>query len=186
MTLARSSSTNLAERMRLASEVFAEYGSLIQVIIDRNIKDHALADDIYQDVFLSVVEEPVPTEGNIVAYLYKRVTNDIIDEVRRAKNYRDRLGRYSLLTDRDSMQDCPEMTAIQLEETQNMLNLMTELLESYEKRAVMRRHFYGDSIAEAAKSMNVKKRTLSHYASVAIRKIKEYWSQNESVTDEIC
>lgn len=176
---------NVAERMRLASEVFVEYGSLIRIIIDRNVKDHALADDIYQDVFLSVVEEPIPSEGHIAGYLYRRIMNDIVDEVRRTKNYRDRLERYGLLNDHNSIQNSPEMTAIQSEEAQNMLNLMTELLESYEKNAVMRHHFYGYSIAEVAKSMNVKKRTLSHYLSVALKKIIGYMSQCESAKNEI-
>ena len=184
--MAKGRNISIRENMRLASKVFEEYGGLIRVIIARNVEDQAVADDIYQDVFLSVIEEPIPSEGNIVGYLYRRITNDIIDEARTAKNYRKRLCKYSIFGDHEPVYQPPEMTAIQFEETQNMLNLMAEVLERYEARAIVRHYYHGDSIAEGAKLMNVRKRTFSHYLSVGLRKIREYLTEHESVRHFVC
>ena len=183
--MAEHGNTSVHKRMRLASKVFEEYGGLIRVIIARNVEDQTVADDIYQDVFLSVIQEPIPSEGNIVGYLYRRITNDIVDGVRTTNKYRNRLRKYGIISDYEPMHQSPEMTAIQFEETQNMLNLMDEVLERYEARAIVRHYYHGDSIAEGAKLMNIRKRTFSHYLSVGLRKIRDYLTQYESVGSEI-
>ncbi len=71
--MARDLDASNRERIRLASRVFERYGALIRAIITHNVEDQSIADDIYQNVFLSIVHKPVPSEGNIEAYLYKLV-----------------------------------------------------------------------------------------------------------------
>lgn len=174
---------NINERTELASKVFEKYGHLIQAIIAHNVKDQSIADDIYQEVYLDIVLKPIPAEVNMEAYLYKLVINDIIDAARRAKGYRDRIRRYRRRGDCKVMHQSHEMTTMQLEEAQIMISLMEELLESYEARAVMRRYYYGNNIAEGARSMGIKKKTFSHYLCVGLAKIREYFAQSERNND---
>lgn len=171
-------------RVELAARVFETYGELIRAIIARNVEDQSIVDDIYQDVFLAIVCKPLPSGGNIEAYLYKVVTNDIIDGVRRTGNYRDRIRRYRQSGNHKTTLLQHEMSAIQFEEAQKVLDAMAEQLECYETRAVMRRCFYGEDTTEGARSMGIKKRTFSHYLCNGLAKIRTYFLQTEGDRDE--
>lgn len=181
--MARDLEASNRERIRLASRVFERHGVLIRSIITHNVEDQATADDIYQDVFLSIVRKPVPSKGNIEAYLYKLVTNDIIDGARRTKNYRDRICRYSRHGNHKTMHRSHEMPAIQFEEAQKVFDMMGEQLENYEARAVVRHCFHGENITEGARSMGVKKRTFSHYLCLGLAKIRGHFVQHEGSRD---
>ena len=55
----KSTYTNL-DNVALAAKVFDEHGDHIRRIIYWYIQDEALADDLFQDFFLTLVDKPVP------------------------------------------------------------------------------------------------------------------------------
>ena len=79
-----------------AAEIFSEYGDFIFAIIRYQVSNNALAYDVFQDFFLSLVSRPIPAGvENIKSYLYRAITNDIIDAARRAERQQIRLHKYA-------------------------------------------------------------------------------------------
>ncbi len=66
-------------RVEKAMEVFDKHGDEIRAMIEFNVKDEFKAEDIFQDLFVSVVGKPIPPGvENVRAYLYRAVTNDVV------------------------------------------------------------------------------------------------------------
>lgn len=65
------------ERVKQAENVFETYGDEIRVMISINVKEQSVADDVFQNLFLSVVHKPIPPHiERIEAYLYRIITKD--------------------------------------------------------------------------------------------------------------
>ena len=83
-----------------AARIFDEYGEFIFGVILSKVQDKNLAEDLYQDFFLSLVSRPItPDVRNIKSYLYKSLTNDIIDAGRRTERYHNLKNVYADHTD---------------------------------------------------------------------------------------
>ncbi len=171
----------VCEKVELASEIFDKYGNMIWAVIYLNLNDTSYADDIYQNFFLSLVRKPVPTYiQNIKAYLYKAVRHDILDLVKMTKNYRIRIQKYgkyhmSLIKNRK-----PQDILIEQEEIEKLFELIEKHLSAHENRAVTQRYRYDLNVTEAAKEMNINKRSYSRYLSVALRKTRKYLNEQKS------
>ena len=82
--------------MNTAATLFMEYGDFIRAVIRCQVKNETKAEDLFQDFFLSLIVNPLPADvGNIKRFLYKAVTNDIINAVQRAENYQKNIFKYS-------------------------------------------------------------------------------------------
>ncbi len=67
-------------RVEKAGEIFDRYGGNIRAMTSLSVKDKARADDIFQDIFVSVVKNPIPPKvEDIRAYLCRAVANDVVD-----------------------------------------------------------------------------------------------------------
>jgi len=75
-----------AENVRLASTVFADYGSFIRAIIRSQIGDQAEAEDLYQDLFLALVQKPIP-ESVVLKLVTKSSSLRQIHQERCEKSY---------------------------------------------------------------------------------------------------
>jgi hypothetical protein len=72
--------TDIHKRVGLAAEVFGKYGDEILETICFNVDDQSMANDIFQDFFISLVRKPIPQNiKDVRGYLYKVVINDVID-----------------------------------------------------------------------------------------------------------
>ena len=161
----------IQEKVELASAIFHEYEDEIRAMIRFHVNDNSRIDDIFQDFFLSIVHKPVPSDiQNIGGYLYKAITNDVIDMTRRTKRYRSRIQRYAEGRRHSIVNDDPESIAIQLEEKQKMVELIEEQLPSREAEAVLERYGHNNSIGSAAKKMQVNKRSFSRYLCMGLKK----------------
>ncbi len=168
------------ERVGLAGEVFDRYGDEIRAIIHFNVKDESKADDIFQDFFVSIVGRPIPPDiDDIRAYLYRAVTNDVIDISRRTKSRKDRVQRYTERRKYRIIQEDPENTVIQAEETEKMFQLIESRLPKHEAQVVVQRYGHGLSTTDTAERMHVNKRSVSRYLSVAMKKIRQFAPKNE-------
>ena len=77
-------------------------------MISLNVREQSAADDIFQDLFLSIVRTPVPQDiDRIPAYLYRIVANDVIDETRRLSNYAEFVRDYRESGKHEAMQEAP-------------------------------------------------------------------------------
>ena len=173
----------IRKRVGLASEVFDRYGDEIRAIIHFNVKDKTKADDIFQDFFVSIVRKPIPSGiRDIRAYLYRAVTNDVIDVSRQIKNHQDHIKQYAECRKKNELAEDPQKTAIQTEGTKKMFRLIESRLPKREAEVVVQRYGHGLSITDTAEKMNVNKRIVSRYLSLALKKMREFVPKNEDGT----
>ncbi len=158
----------------LAAEIFTEYGDFIHTAIRYKVKNETQADDLFQDFFLSLVTSPLPTGvRNIRGYLYRAITNDIIDATRRVENYRNHMLKYAKHLNHPINKRTPENAFIDMEETNKMFGLIKGRLTNSQYQAMALRYRTDHSIKEVAKKMGVKSTSVSRYLSIGLKKIRQ-------------
>ena len=78
---------DMRQRVRLATMIFNEYDAAIRASIRRYVRNEHDADDIYQEIFLSLVRTPPRTLTSLLANLHKVVRNHTLDAARRSASY---------------------------------------------------------------------------------------------------
>ncbi len=158
----------------LAAEIFAEYGGFIHMVIFSQVKNKAHIDDIFQDFFLSLVRKPIPQDvKNIKGYLYRAITNDIIDATRRVNKYSYHMHKYHEYPNHSINKRTPENAFIDIEETNKMFGLIKGRLTNSQYQAMALRYRTDHSIKEVAKKMGVKSTSVSRYLSIGLKKIRQ-------------
>lgn len=171
--------TDIHQRVRLAAEVFGKYGDEIRAIIHFNVRDKSKADDVFQDFFVSLVRNPIPSHiDDIKAYLYRAVTNDVIDICRRTRNHRDCIQKYAEAQRNGMVQDDPENGLIQAEATERMFRLMGSFLSKREAIVVVQRYGKGLSARDTAKKMRLRRRSVHRYLARAREKIRRFMPES--------
>ena len=160
----------------MASVLLTEHGNFIRAVIRSHVENEdQVVDDIYQDFFLSLVYRPIPKSvKNIKGYLYRAITNDIVDAVRKVERYQDRIQKYSKQLTYSINNTNPENALIETEEINKMLKLIGGQLPRSEVQAITFRFKNNFSIKEVAKKMHVNSRTVSRYICVGLRKIRHF------------
>jgi DNA-directed RNA polymerase specialized sigma24 family protein len=162
--LNKTNKSEIRKRVGFATEVFQRYGDDIRAIIHFNVKDKSKADDIFQEFFVSIIHKPIPSGiEDVKAYVYRAVTNDVIDLFRQTKNHRDHLHKYAECRKKSVIPEDPQKIAIQVESTKKMFQ----------------RFGHGFSIKDTAKRMHVNKRFVSRYLSIALKKMRQIVLENE-------
>ncbi|MGB2866052.1 MAG: sigma-70 family RNA polymerase sigma factor [Sedimentisphaerales bacterium] len=175
--------TEIRKRVGLAAEVIDRYGDEIRAIIHFNVKDKSKADDIFQEFFVSIVHKPIPSGiQDIRAYLYRAVTNDVIDVSRQIKCHQDHIQKYAECRKHFVISEDPQNTAIHTENAKKMFHLIESRLPKREAEVVVQRYGQGLSTTDTAENMSVNKRIVSRYLSIALKKMREFVPKNEDDT----
>ncbi len=162
----------------LAEKIFEEHGDFIRTIIHFHMKNETEAEDLFQDFFLFLVSKPIPEEvQNVRGFLYRVVLDKAKDTSRRIKRYQGRIRRYAERRKR-IVENCPENIVIEVEETKKMFELIRRRLPPKEARAVTLRYRHSCDIAEVAKKMGIKPRSVSRYVSVGLMKVRQVFGVN--------
>jgi RNA polymerase sigma factor (sigma-70 family) len=172
---------NTRPEVESATRIFEEYGDLIRAIVLHNLSDREKANDILQDFYLSLVRKPIPADvRDVKSYLYRAITNDIIDAIRNERSYAARVNRYAETSKKNCVDyNDPQIIVSQGQEIQEMFRLIERQLPSREAEALTERFDKGSDIGEGAKRMGVNKRTFSRYACIGVKKIRDFLSQND-------
>ena len=165
----------------MAARVLAEHGSFIRAVILSKVKDKTQADDIFQGVFLNLVCKPVPKYvRDVRSYLYRAITNDAFDHIRRMERYEALVGRcsqqYGYYINKPSAEDA----LITEEEIGKVLGVIERQLNGFESKAIALRYWSCLSIREVAERMNIKTRSVSRYICVGIKKIRRHLTAERS------
>jgi RNA polymerase sigma factor (sigma-70 family) len=172
--------TEIHKRVGLAAEVFGKYGDDILAVIRFNVDDQSKANDIFQDFFVSLVRKPIPPHiKDVKGYLYKAVTNDVIDFSRRSQIRQNNAQKYAYIYKHRFTQQNPQDMMVHVEETEKMLRLIENHLPKHETRVFFKRRGDGLSTTDTAKSLRLSKKTVSHYLSVATKKIRQIILNNK-------
>jgi RNA polymerase sigma factor (sigma-70 family) len=162
------------ERVKQAEDIFETYGDEIRAMISLNVKEQSMADDIFQNLFLSVVHKPIPPHiDRIGAYLYRIIMNDVIDETRKANGYHHFVRGYGHRNNRQTLQEPPDDDVMEVEDVHKMLQLLKRHLPSREAEAAICKHVYGNNVSDGAREMNVDNRTFSRYLSRGKKRIRQ-------------
>ncbi|MCL5280344.1 MAG: hypothetical protein M1376_10610, partial [Planctomycetes bacterium] len=85
-------------------------------------------DEVYQNLYLSLVCNPPPQPlDNVAGYLNTVIRNDIIDAVRQRRNRRQIISRYMMSRARDDVEEAPDDCVTQAEEVQRIAGLVGKL-----------------------------------------------------------
>ncbi|UCE49017.1 MAG: hypothetical protein JSW47_02525 [Phycisphaerales bacterium] len=141
-------------------------------MISLNIKEQSKADDTFQNLFLSIVQTPVPPDTTrIASYIYRILTNDIVDETRKSDVYNQFVQRYREHGKHKTKQEDPEAEAIELEETLRMFRSLRKRLPAHQAEAVIQSCILGNNTKDAARKMELDTKTFSQYLYRGKRKI---------------
>ena len=174
--------SEIHKRVGLAAEVFGKYADEILAVIRFNVDDQSKANDIFQDFFVSLVRRPIPPHvQDVRGYLYKAVTNDVIDSSRRTRNRQNNAHKYAYVYKHMISEEDPQDNLIHAEETERMLRLIEKHLPRHQARVFLKRCSDGLSTADTAEKLHLRKGTVSHYLSVAIKKIRQIIPNNDRI-----
>ena len=111
MTHKSPSPGSLQHRVAAAAKIFDDHGGFIRIVIRSQVQDEDLAEDLFQDFFISLISKPLPRGlRNIKGYLYRAITNDIVDATRRMMKYRAYMRKYAECPNRPDRQKTPRET----------------------------------------------------------------------------
>ena len=175
----------LLRRVDTATDIFEEHKDFICNVIHAHLHNKELAEDIFQDIFLSLVSRPIDLNiSNFKSYLYRTIKNDIIDAARKSKSYENRIHRFTENQRRITPQNSDPVSIISSKERRYLLfKMVEEHLSPSEAKAIIHRHKEGLSIEETAGKMKIKRRSVSRYASVGIKKLRLFFQSIEEDND---
>jgi len=166
------------KRVELATRIFAEHGPAIRTMIRQHVTRSDEEDEVYQNLYLSLVCNPPPEPlHNVPAYLNTVIRNDIIDAVRQRMSRQEMVSRYMMNRTRDEVEGAPDDRVTQAEEVRRITGLVGKLLPAHEARAVIERYIYGHSTTEVASRMQVKERTVARYTCIGLKRIRQAFSR---------
>jgi RNA polymerase sigma factor (sigma-70 family) len=172
--------TETQERVQMATQIFQDYGSDIREIIRFSVRDEGLAEDIYQDLFLSLVSAKLPPKiRNMRRFLYRAITNDIISMVRRSRRRHELMKLYARdCRAAESEETNPGERLIQSERKAEVFSRLERKLCPSEYKAVLWRFQRGGDNQEAAEELGIKKRSFIRYLCAGLKKIRQLdWSE---------
>ena len=174
MALPRTDTNDYTDNVNTAAKLFMEYGDFIRAVIHCQVKNETKADDLFQDFFLSLVANPLPADvRNIRSFIYRAVTNDIINAAQRVENYQNKMLKYAKRFNYPINKKTPEDVVIESEETNKMFELIEMRLRRSEAQAITFRYRNNYSIKEVAIRMNVNSSSVRKYIYVGLRKIRQ-------------
>jgi RNA polymerase sigma factor (sigma-70 family) len=165
--------SDLTDRLRFAARTLMEHGSFLRVSLRSQGADEHDIDDLLQDLFLCLATDRAPREQISRRYLYKVVLNDFIDLKRTTHRREELLYRARTASDTKALtsSDRPMVTA---DEMDQLLSIIERRLPPCHAQAVVLRHVEGLDVGETAQRLGVSPRTVSHYISVGLRRVREF------------
>ncbi len=161
------------QTVEAAAEIIVEHSAFIRSIIRYKAQNEFQVEDLFQEFFLSLVRKPLPPNTrNVRSYLYRAITNDIIDTTRRQAKIRRYLKKYAQKNHICINKWTPEDALALVEEQDLLFRHLAGQLRRKEAEAVTLRYRDDCSIAEIAQKMGITKRSVSRYLSAGLRRLR--------------
>jgi RNA polymerase sigma factor (sigma-70 family) len=157
-----------------AIKVFAEHGDFIRAMIRLRVHNASRRDDVFQELFLKLISQPVPLDvQNVRGYLYRAIVHDSVDLSRARENDRRHLKNYAE-KNKISIHKTPSPIAMieEIEEKGSGLGCLTRQLRRREAQVVTLRYRDNYSIAEIAAELGIRKRSVSRYLTSGLRELR--------------
>ena len=168
-------SLQTTENVKQAAKIFGENSDMLRITVRSQINDKSVIDDVLQNLFLSLVENPVPSNiENIKAYLRRAIRNDVIDSAIKNKCRRIREQKYAKMRMVNIKYDNPEDTVSMCDTIQHIFDIVEDRLPAHEARVIKEKYHYGRDDDEAAEIMGITRRSFSHYLCTGLKKVRRY------------
>ena len=168
-----------SENVKHAAKIFEENSDMIRIAIRSQVNDKSVIDDIFQNLFLSLVHSPVPSDiENVEGYLRRAIRNDVIDSAIKNKSRRAREQKYAKMYLASTRYDNPENTLTMLDTIQYIFKIIENKLPAHESIAIKEKYCYDRNGDEAAKVMGITRRSFSHYLCTGLKRVRRYIQQN--------
>lgn len=155
------------------SEVIFKHERLIRSLIVNEVKDQALADDIYQDLFVTFLSKGIPDDvRDIRRYLCTIVRHDIIDAHRHIKCRKKRLHALEALTVEHDDDD-PSSELERIEQWKIMFEYIEEHVPKKQAMAIRLRFEAGLDTNEIAERMGIKPRSVHWYICKGLERLRQ-------------
>ena len=165
---------NCRKNVGTAAEIVSEYSDFIYMVICSQVKNKSRVDDIFQDFFISLVSKPIPENvKNIKSYLYRAISNDIVDTQRQMESYKEKIKKYRERCDFSINKSKPENALLKDEQRNKMFEIIRERLTSSQSQAIALRYGTNYTIKEVAEEMGVKSTSVSRYICTGLRKMRQ-------------
>lgn len=149
-----------------------QYGPLVYRAAYRLVGSHAAAQDVQQDLFLHLLQRPLPTVRSWPAYLTAAAVRLALNHLRRRRQWRAVLPFLPFLPDRESQSDASPEQAFVAEQTAVQLRNALARLKSREAQCFALRYLHGFDIAQIAASVGITENNVSVCLHRAIKRLE--------------
>jgi RNA polymerase sigma factor (sigma-70 family) len=161
-------------------QIYEEDGAFIRKVIQFHLSNSLNGDDVFQGIFLRLLEKPIPSEVvNRQSYLYRMIINNIINEVHRVEAYKKRISRYSQAQPSKARVRGPYEKTAQANEFNHIIQIIDNKLPSQIATALKLRYKKDDTNGAIAQAMSVKKETGRRYIRRGLKKLREIFKHNQ-------
>ena len=170
----KADSRRRGEAVAAVVRVFAEHGNFVRSVIRLRVRDASRREDLFQELFLKLVNQPVPGGvQNVRGYLYRAILHDAVDLAREREDEKRHLRKYAARTE-ISIHKRPSQNAIteETDERYSVFANLTRQLPRREAQVVTLRYRDNFSIAEIAAAIGIDRRTVSRYLTSALRALR--------------
>jgi len=156
------------------NRIYKENGTFIRRIIKFHLGNSPDCDDVFQSFFLRLLEKPVPSKMiNSQAYLYRMITNNIVDDVRRVEAYKRRISRYSQVQPFKTIIYDPYEKTAKSDKLDFIVHIIDSCLPAHIATALRLRYKENCSNDQIAQATSVKKATVIKRVSTGLKKLRE-------------
>lgn len=164
-------------------ELYDRYSTLVFSVGLRILRDHALAEDVTQEVFLRLWRRPQsfdPERGRLLSWLMSITRNRAIDEQRRLsrrlKNEEPSGDEISEISGHNRFED-PALAANIAEERRTVRAALLELPEA-QREVIVLAYFHGLTQTEIADRTGAPLGTVKTRVRLAMGKLREYFERS--------
>lgn len=165
----------IEERVDAAHALFSQHGTAIFGMIMFHVGDESRANDLYQDLFLSVVKHPFPKDlSNPMPYLWRAIANDVRDAMRKQESYDKKISHYL----KQQIDHPLEVTTDPLEilakheHRLKLVEMVLKYLSPPEAKVIVEKLNYNLTNQEIASKLKIKSRSVARYLCTGIKKLK--------------
>lgn len=156
-------------------EIFIQYFPKVRTFAAILLKSEQEAEDIAQDIFVKLWEQPDLWEGNLVRnYLYTMVKNHVFNRIKR-KNIESKYinSQTNLLSLEELSEFNDPLNEVYLEEMQLLLKLSLEQMPEKRRQVFEMSRFEHLSNNDIAEKMNLSVRTVEQHIYLALKELKK-------------
>ena len=162
-----------------AARIFDEYESFLMTVISSKFSSQPDVDieDLFQDLFLSLTERPIPSDvGSVKSYLSRSISNDIKDQYRKAGKYRAHCRSLYLCRSHKHLcnRDNPATLVENKDTIRYLRRIIKEYLPEHEAVAVTQRlNLENCSIKTQEDKANNNKRSFSRSLCTGLKRLRK-------------